>query len=346
MPVKVESRENGGESTLITVSLGEKSQRFNRVTVLPEETNFLRAVDVEGSVDGTAWEIIRKGILIYAFASESRYSYLAQVTGEIYTGYGQMTAAEWNLSMRVPESDYRYVRVRIPHDLNKEPVGVREVKLAFAEESPAKQTEYKAKIMSQGPGEPKHTELVLDLGFARLPVHRITLEVPEKNFYRQLRLFASEDGQEWRPAGAGTIRSVDLEGTEDRRTEVEFPETEARYLKAVIFDGDNKPVTAAKAHASGLTRFLVFIPEEGKTYRLLYGHAGAKAPSYDVDALIGNREPGRFAQGALGPAERKADFKRDTGRPWTEDKPYLLWMVMGAVALALLFLATRVLQKI
>lgn len=346
VPVTPVSRDNGPEATVMTVSLGEEPRAFNRVAIVPEETNFLRAADVEGSSDGTAWETVRKGILVYAFASEAHYSYLARVTGEVYTGYGKMSAAEWNLSMRVPESRYRFVRVRIPHDLNKEPVGIREVKLAFARESPAKETDYEAKIVSQGPGEPKSTEVVLDLGFAHLPVYRVALEVPEKNFYRQLRLFASEDGQEWRPAGTGAIRSVDLEGTEDRQTEVEFAETEARYLKAVIFNGDNRPVTVARARAFGLTRFLVFIPEAGKTYRLLYGHAGAKAPSYDVAALIGDREPGRFAQGALGPAERKADFKRETGRPWTEERPYLLWAAMGAVALALLFLATRVLQKV
>jgi hypothetical protein len=347
VPVEVVSRTSDLESSFLTVSLGPEPRAFNRVAVVPEETNFLREIDIEGSADGKSWKTIRQGILIYAFASEGRYSYLAQVTGEIYSGYGTVSVREENLGMRVPESRYRFVRVRIPHDKDKEPVGIREVKLAFAEESPAKETTYAAKLASESSDEPKSTAAVMDLGSARLPIRRISFDIPEKNFYRQVKLYTrEEEGEEWASAGSGSVYSIDLEGAGDRRLEIEVPETRARYVKAVVFHGDNRPVTIAGAKAYGLTRHLVFIPEKGKTYRLLYGHPGAQRPSYDVGMLLRDKTVDRYPQASLGPAERNPDFVRHSGKPWTEERPYLLWGSMAAIGLALLFLAVRVMKKI
>lgn len=345
---KVLSNETKAQETVLVVDLGEKSERFNEIKVLPKQKNFCRKINVEGSADNVKWETIRKGMVIYSLSYKESLKFFSSLTNETYAGYGFGQYSSENLSFRFPEASFRYVRVVVPHDEDKEPIELSDVEIFASESMAAEESEYVGVITKSEIGaDGKSVDVIVDLGSKNLPVEEVEVSSSQTNFFRRIEIKSSNDMKEWSAAGSGTIFSILLDENVSTNTAVRFSETKCRYLKITILNEDNKPIKIDSVKARGLKRFAVFIRENGGTYNLWYGNPKAPKVSYDIDQVIGDKSLSDFGKARLAGEVKNKNYEpaKET-KPWTEDKPYLLWIVMGVIILGIISLAAQVIKKV
>jgi len=85
---------------------------------------------------------------------------------------------------------------------------------------------------------------------------------------------------------------------------------------------------------------VVFRPQAGRTFRLLYGHPRAKFPEYERAQLHDGDEMAAAPLGALGAEAENPGFV--SSEPFSERYPLVMWV---ALALAVLVLATLAIQS-
>ena len=185
-----------------------------------------------------------------------------------------------------------------------------------------------------------HTTLVtVDTGLEGLPHDRVQLVIDPGQFYRSVKVESSRDSRKWRPIGDGFIfRKEDMGAFT-----VSFAEQWDRYLRIRIINGDNPPLTVRQVILSGDRRVIEFPGEAAGQYWLYYGSPEARLPSYDfaqtrplhVQPVI-----------AVLAAEENNPAYRQNQRPWTDQRPELLYAVLAAAILAMGFIALRFLLKV
>lgn len=333
--------------SIMVVELKVPLKSFNSLAIIPETNNFARKVTVEGSNDNANWEIIRKGMVVYSFAFQTSYKYFEQYTNEIYEGYGFGRYSEENLSMVFPEATFKFVRVRIPHDQDKEPVEIKRIEIFRTVKSGIKEDVFKGNIIRIQPDErSKSEENIVDFGFKNMPLSRIDIKAEQSNFFRKAEVEGSNDMKEWKNLASGVIFSISVDEETEQNTRIDLGNVKFRYIKIKVYNGDNKPIKLASVTGTCLKNFLVIIPEKNTQYRLLYGNPGAKAVNYDLGEVIRGKTTDNFGIGALGNQVHNDSYEPYKERkPWTEDKPYILWLVMGIIILGLIFLGSRVIKK-
>lgn len=345
---KVLSNEVGQLETVLLIDLGEEVRSYNEIKIVPKHNNFCRKVTVEGSQDNSQWHTIRKGIGVYSLSYQERQSYFASVTNEIYAGYGLSRYSSQNLSFRFPEASYRYLRIAVPHDEDKEPVELSDAEVYRSETAETEKASYPGRITGSEVGEDgKSVSVVIDLGSKNLPIEGIEIFSSQTNYFRQIEVQSSNDMKEWKAAGSGTIFSILLDGSLSANNVIHFNETKSRYVKLKVLNGDNKPIKIDSVKAIGLKRFAVFLRDKDHSYSLWYGNPKAEAVSYDIDRILNNRSFADFGGTALGEELKNAAYEPlSDKKPWTEDKPYLLWAVMGIIILGLISLGMQVIKKL
>ncbi len=344
----VVSKEMTATESLITVELKDQSRPFNMIRIIPESNNFARKITIEGSDDNKTWQIIRKGPVVLAFAFQMTQHYFEQYTNEVYEGYGFGRYSEEKLSVQFPEVKYRYVRVSVPHDQDKEPVQLKGLDVLTMKNTAGEEDTFQGKIIKRGPGtEDKSVETVVDLGSRNLNVSSVDITAAKPNYFRRVEIDGSNDLKDWKSAGSGVIFSISVDEEAESNNKIALASIGFRYLKIKVFNGDNKPIDIAAVTATGLKKFLVIIPESVAGYRLLYGNPAAKPASYDLNDLIRGKTIDSFGRGTLGAQLRNDKFVLyKEPKPWTEDKPYILWIAMMAIILGLIFLGFQVVKKV
>ncbi len=344
---KVISRETLPTETVIVLDLEEQGP-YNEMNLVPKKNNFFRKITVEGSSDNSSWNIIRKGMIVYDLHFQERVSYLSQFTHETYEGYSLGRYSSQNLSFEFPEVAYRYLKVTVPHDEDKEPVELDDVQVFKTKKIQALERSYPgALIKTEVKPDAKSVDIIVDLGGKNLPIDRVEVGSPNENFARRIEIQSSNDMKEWRAEGNGTLFSVSVDGSHSFNKTVKFSETKARYLKLEVYHGNNKPIKISKVTAFGLKRYAVFIPNGKDKYSLSYGNSQASSPSYDIGEILRNKNVSDLILTHLSEETKNNDFvPSKDDKPWTEGHPYLLWAAMGVVILGLIGLATQVVKKI
>jgi hypothetical protein len=82
---------------------------------------------------------------------------------------------------------------------------------------------------------------------------------------------------------------------------VVYPESKLRYIRAVIFNEDNKAVEWKDTiDMEGVVRSLVFTASPETTYALYYGNSKANAPRYDIARFFQYVEGATLPEVSLG----------------------------------------------
>ena len=135
--------------------------------------------------------------------------------------------------------------------------------------------------------ERKQTILLLQASHPGFPVDSIHLDIPHRNFYREVVVEGSYDSVYWTPLQSGEILyDFDTPRFVGNDRELRFGEYRYRYYRITIFNEDNPPLPVQKPMASGFARKIVFATGAGETYRLYYGNPEASAPSYELEKLF------------------------------------------------------------
>ena len=220
--------------------------------------------------------------------------------------------------------------LRIVHDQKETPYIIRE--LEVTDETPL------VPAISQETNT--HTTLVLaDTGFEGLPHDRVQLVIDPGQFYRSVKVESSLDARKWRPIGEGFIFRTEDMGA----FTISFAEQWDRYLRMRIINGDNPPLVVRQVILSTNHRVVEFPAEATGQYWLYYGSPGARLPSYDFAQTRPLRVQPVTVE--LGAQENNPGY-RENQKPWTDQRPEVLYAVLAAAILGMGFIAVRFLLKV
>ena len=280
--------------------------QHNRLRIVTGQKNFKEIVRVETSDDGRDWAVVRNDGIIFDISREDR-----DVS---------------DLTIEYPVSTRRYLRLTIPGW--NDPAYLQSAWLAYRRETDAVRDVMA--VLTPVAGEDskaKTTSLLVDIGFEGLPYDRLEVTVGSGMFFRDVEVFVSNDGKQWSFASDGVL----FRTAERTQLAIQIPEQWSRYVKLVISNGDDPPLSAGQVTLSGLRRVIRFPLTAVGPYWLYSGRAATKEPSYDFARVTPATSDAATVR--LGEPENNPQY-RAPSLPWTDRYPYFLYAVLiGAVAI-------------
>jgi Protein of unknown function (DUF3999) len=315
------SKAPGGASE-VALDLGESAVEHNDVQVEMPGANYRRHAQLDGSGDGKDWRALAEKDLIHFKAG-------TQVVDDRQFLY--------------PPSRFRYLRVRLERDpkVDDEPV---EIAALVVRRKVEVSGEFRDQTVPIGPHEPVRTDSgpgsawVFELGGERVPCERLTLDVADPEFVRNYQIeaggAASEPDQPFARVGDGLWRR--RAGDPRKPLVAEFTEVTASRLRLIVIDDRNPPLELHAATCRAAAREVVFTAPARNVsgLRLYYGNPRAEPPRYDfarnLPATL-DPPPTRLSLGSR--SENPA--YRPEPKPFTERWPWVIYVILGAICLAL-----------
>ena len=331
--VAVKMRDLGhivGKYTTFVLVLESDGALHNEVEIQTSSANFQRRVEIAGSDDGETWRILIQDGMIFGLTVEER----AFTTRDTRVTYPASTAG--------------YLRVRIFDD-DEEPLSIQGGVVFFAQQLQPRRAQIPLLITGREEDpRGKRTVLLLDAGSSGFPVNRIDLEIPQRNFHRQVSLHGGYNNLNWFPVqNSKTIFDFDTPKFVGQDLTIRFGESRYRYYRLTIHNEDNPPLPVDGLQGSGFLRKLIFSAEAGKQYKVYYGHPEADAPSYELERLFPYLVTEDLPVAQLGVHTLNPAFSAPSTPPvpFTERYPWLLPTIVAIAALLVgAFLATLVRQ--
>jgi hypothetical protein len=251
-------------TTLVTVETG-LALPIDGVTLETPANNFIKAVRVESSTNGIAWQPLAQGLPVFR----------------------QSSGAE-QLRLALPPGIRRWLRLTVD-DQRSQPIpftGAR-VQGAVSEAAPG---EVQTAVITERDESPGETRLTLHLGAANLDVAAVMLDTDEPLFTRQVTVAVpqiAEDAIREQTIAQGVIYRVALEG-QPVSTNLAIALNQlapSRELVLLIHNLDSPPLAINAARIERRPVYLVFMARQGGVYHLLTGNRRCGAPRYDVASL-------------------------------------------------------------
>lgn len=314
-----------GSHTSFVADFGSNTPH-NSIDIITSSSNFRKKVEVSGSNDATEWQILDNKQVIYDYTLEFRAK---------------------NTKITYPESTFRYLKIKIL-DAGDAPINVSGVVAQKTEEKGATRVSYKPSFTIQE--ENKITKIVIDLGQRGLETDTILLGIDSENFERFVSIQGSDNAVSWNVVGNDVLYSYKTSKLDARKNIIKYANTKKQYLLLQIQNYDNKPLMINGVKAEGLARSLLFLAEQGMSYRLYYGANDARSPVYDLGSVIKRFDENEINVTSLG---RQKDNERYTPPmpppppviPFSERFPWLLPSVLTLVSFSLIFLVYKVFKK-
>jgi len=342
LPVRLYNRTFlPGTSSRVTVDTGSGEMK-NRVEIDTSGTNFRRTVRIEGSDDGRRWEVIRDNGMLFRVSEEGTVAYDKQ-------------------EVTFPDNNQRYLRITVFNGAGDPgTITIKAVKLYRRVAGPAKRVPVPVQSFAV---QQVHGTMAIsaDLGYRNLPLQRITLQVPDKLFFRRVSVLGRnaktrkvevpvEDApsgkrtmdEPWVPLGSGAIYRYPGEAS----LAIDVDGANSRYLRVEIENENNPPLWVTGLTVQRGARLLQFKPKPGGRCRLYLGNPKAVAPSYDLVHYIAQLRAEGVTRASLGPVTPNPAYAaaRPPGPPWSERHQIILWIALLAVFFVLLLMVRRQLR--
>ena len=256
------SIENGATQLYLKTGTGAP---IIGVTLETPATQFMKAVDVEGSNDGKTWTKLARGDSLF-----------------------QLPNGATKLRVSLPEGAWQFLRATID-ELGSPPVPFTGAQLNKAHtNAPAEAVAVTIKSRDESPGT---TSLALDLGAANLTLGSLRIESNEPVFTRAVTIAVSEvsdDGIRERNITDAVIYRVNVKGKNEARLEIPLEsQIQTRELLVLIRNEDSPPISIDAVRADRRLARLTFFANQPGQYSLLSGKSQSVAPRYDLSALSG-----------------------------------------------------------
>ena len=331
--VPVTIRDQGyvqGQYNTFTAALTlEEGVLHNRVSIQTDSINFQRTVVVRTSNDEEVWAEVVEAV-VHDFRLKD-----TEVTSR-------------NTTVRYPDSTARFIRVRILDD-GDGPLTITGATVSATQAEPRREVLWPAAITDVNRDEDQQTTHVdVDLNVQGIPTDRIAVTVDDVNFNREVSLQASRNGESWRTVQSQAgIFAYETPRFTGEQLSVTYPETTQRYLRIVIHDADNPPLTVTGAQVWGAQRRVLFFAQPDEEYKAFYGNADAQRPTYDIDRLLSFLDTEDLPVAELGVQTDNPMYVAPvTPRPpLTERLPWLLPVALALAALLVGGLLLNVLRK-
>jgi hypothetical protein len=284
-------------TTVITLETG-LAEPLDGITLETPAKDFIKAVSVEGSEDGSRWQTLAQGQPIFR-----------QPDGASH------------LQISLPPASSKWLRLTVD-DGRSPPVPFTGALVHPAIDKPAPGELISATIAErdENPGE---TRLALSLGAANLSVASIQLETAEPLFMRQVSVAfpkVSDDTIQEETIGQGTVYRVAVEGQPPSQN-LSVPLDSllsSRELFLLIKNGNSPPLPISAVRVERRPVYLVFLARQPGTYHLLTGNAQCDAPQYDLATLGMNLKGVAVSQINVPPPSDNPDFRAPEVLPGLE----------------------------
>ncbi len=310
-----------GRLTRLELETGAQ-RAHNRLQLDIEGGPFTRRVTVEGSDDRRTWLVLTSTVISRgAGAAPTLITY--------------------------PESTYRNVRLTVL-DRGEPPLRVTSAAMVLTRTVPAREDVwYNGPVSGITDLAAKSTIVIVDLGHRGVPMSRATLTIERPDtFARDVAVAVSGDRESWTASQEGHLVRERGGGTAAPIT-LSFGETRGRYLQLTVFNGDNPPLEIRRVAVFGIRRTILFPAAEGTSYWLYVGHPTAPLPDYDLSRVLQLRDvPPRPIPAVAGALEPNPAYAPPVvRRPWTEERPWLLWGTIGGSIMILLLVITQTVRS-
>jgi hypothetical protein len=223
---------------------------------------------------------------------------------------------------------YRYIKFEFTMPLG-ENLSVSSVQ--HNRETPDKKTELPFSVVQSETN--KSTMIMVDLGYNYYHSRALKLTTTDKNFYRRATLEVSNSQEQWRQVSSFYLyRGTDMQ---DENLSVEYPLTQARYLKVILQNGDNMPVkfTAATVETETVRLLVKDLPNNAP-FKVYWGNTLLTPPLYDVNAILTQSKVNPHALPVLhlDKYTENPQYKKPTP-PLSERYPFLLPLALGIAVL-------------
>ncbi len=307
------------------LDLGHAGLRHGEVRLEVDGEEFLRSVRIEVSDDARRWGVAAEGARVYAVKGlpEARRTRL-----------------------RYPVSDARYLRVTLLPGTG-EP-RIRGARLALPSPEKAETRSLAAAARGKPSPDGRATLFDVDLGAPGIPASAMVLSVPAPVFERPARVLASADGEYWNAVGGGLLWRAPAgrrPAEESEGVRLELAPTGKRYLRVEVRNGDAPPLSVEGVRLEWRAQEIVLRAEAPGAHLLYVGDREARAPAYDLPAVL-RRSPdasaGRASLGPLQPNPRHVEAVRRA--PFSERHRAVLGIGLALLLVALGTWALRLLR--
>lgn len=299
----------------LTLDLG-RAARHNRLRIATAETNFRVKVRIETSADRRQWALARADGYVFDFTQGGRSISV--------------------LTVEYPLSTRRFVRATFFGWMKTDAVTG-----AWLTDYREREAVWQSVALARPARvEDRETSLVIfDLGAERLPHSRLRIETGAALFHRACEIESSADRKEWRYVGSGVVYRF----PDEESLTLSFSEQWDRYLRLRIFNGDDRPVPIERALFETMGRRVKFLPAAAGEYALFYGNPEAKAPSYDLGAILERRTPAIEIVLAVGAEQQNGRYQPPVPpqKPLSDRYPVVLYTVLAGAIVSMGYVAVR-----
>lgn len=320
-----------GDATTFVLDLGTSGTFHNAVSILTASENFRRQVEVMGSNDQASWRTLTRVGQIFDYT----------VRDDIKPVKVSDTTVVY------PEATYRYIMVKI-FDKGETPLKISSATVSRQMFIGAREILYDPSLERAENVSTKSTDLILDLGAGGIPHRSAKLEINDSNFSRQVSISDSDDRANWRLLDHNVIYKIETSKFSGSHQQFTYPESNKRYLRIEIHNGDNRPLPVGRVGLSGVVRSILFHYDPGKTYYAYLGNQKTKRPQYDIEKISQYMERAELSRVSGGVIEKNIAFvpTEPPKIPLTERNRYVLPVSLGVVVAVLSFLLLRVVSDI
>ncbi len=302
--------------TTFTLDVGDTGIRTNSIEITTGSSDFVRRITIEGSPDNRKFAVLKEDDYIFDLSNNHNIK---------------------NLTISYPATDYRYLKVTLWDD-GEEPLLEVGGEIYLIEDIKGESEVIPGAVKVVEVKTPKPaTEITLDLSYKNIPTSTIELTVNDTNFKRDVTLLAADTDtqKDYTVIAAASIYSIKTSRFSRSSTSFDYPSTQARYLKIIIANEDNTPLTVSGVTVSGVPRKITFSAAPDTDYTLYFGNPRIESPSYDIAEVFSYIDRSTFLPVSLGQVIENPAYKPGSDLPMTERYPWIIW---GAIALMILIL--------
>jgi hypothetical protein len=317
-------RENSftpGRYTQVILDVGAQPPFHNGVEIRTPESDFIEWVQIDVSDDARVWRIVQERAPIFRFRKECR---------------------QGTQLVRYSENNARYLRARILD--GRERFVLSGASVVYEAIDPPERTAIDASTSLEPSPPAGETVWRIDLGTPALSIKQIQFKVAPSEFSRNVEIANSSDGSNWSPMASGEIYRFRQENTVREQLSVDVSSyADRRFWRVTIQNGNDAPLPGGTPVPYMTQRHIVFEQVPGRTYRMLYGQALAKAPEYDLARRLDKATEDAAVSGQLGVEGLNSGWSDP--RPWTEKYDLVLWIALGLAVFLLGYSAIRSLRR-
>lgn len=274
-------------ATLVTIVTGTTAPVRGVRIETPGNSEFIKAVKIEGSHNGRKWQQLRDHEPIF-----------------------RMAGGASNLQIPFTQGVWEFLRLTMDDSKTAQVPFTGALLETGGNESPVEALAVTVKSRDESPGL---TRIALNLGAMNLTPAFLRLETPERLFTRVVTVavpvIAGDDITE-KPIASAVIYRVDLNGKDESRLEIPIDgPVRSRELLLIVANGDSPPLALNEIKGQRRLVQLTFLAKEPGRYLLLSGNKQAAAPNYDLSSLATDLKRAMAAAIRPSPIVATPDYK-------------------------------------